>query len=141
MPVTESVEYAKFNTIGLKNRPDSIQAEGRARFLNDEVVFVGDESSSDAVSLLPLPKGALVDLARSFIIGGAMSGVSVDIGTSGSTDNLADGVSLASAGSRPFDASEVNMVEVTGDGGLTLTVAGGSPAAVSQRVSVCYYVR
>ena len=55
MPVTESAEYAKFNTIGLTKRPDSIQAEGRIRYLNDVVTLVGDETTG-SVSLLPVPK-------------------------------------------------------------------------------------
>lgn len=141
MPVTESTQYAKFNTIGLTQRPDSIEAEGRIRYLNDVVTFVGDETTGVAVKLLPLPKGALVDLAKSTVIGPAMSGVSIDLGVNGAeTTNMVDGLSLASAGTRVVSGDDVPLLEVT-DGALTLTVAGGTPAAVSQRVSIAYYVR
>jgi predicted transcriptional regulator len=60
MPVTKSTEYAKFNAVGLNQRPDSIQAQGRIRFLNDTITLIGDETTG-VVNLLPLPKGALVD--------------------------------------------------------------------------------
>lgn len=140
MPVTESTQYAKFNTVGLTQRPDSIEAEGRIRFLNDNITFVGDESSSDTVACLPLPKGAMVDLSQSAFVGPAMSGVTFHLGCNGTTDNLADGVSVDSAGTRIFDADNTGLIEVT-DGTLTLTVAGGSPGAVTQRVRVAYFVR
>lgn len=141
MPVTESTQYAKFNTIGLTQRPDSIEAEGRIRYLNDVVTFVGDETTADAVTLLPLPKGALVDLSKSTVVGGAMSGVTIDLGVnSGETTNMVDGLNLASAGTRVVNDDIVPLLEVT-DGALTLTVAGGTPGAVSQRVSIAYYVR
>jgi len=141
MPVTKSTQYAKFDTIGLTQRPDSIEAEGRIRYLNDVVTFVGDEGLADAVTLLPLPKGALVDASKSTVVGGAMSGVTIDLGVnSGETTNIVDGLNLASAGARVANDDLVNLIEVT-DGALTLTVAGGSPGAVSQRVSIAYYVR
>lgn len=141
MPVTESTQYAKFNTIGLTQRPDSIEAEGRIRYLNDVVTFVGDETTADAVSLLPLPKGALVDLSKSTVVGPAMSGVTIDLGVNATENtNMVDGLNLATAGTRIVNDAIVPLLEVT-DGALTLTVAGGSPGAVSQRVSIAYYVR
>ena len=45
MPVTKSTEYAKFDNIGMNQRPDSIQAEGRIRYLNDVITLVGDETT------------------------------------------------------------------------------------------------
>lgn len=137
----ESTQYAKFNTVGLTTRPDSIDAEGRIRFLNDKVVFVGNEGASDTVTCLPLPKGCKIDLSQSALIGAAMSGVTVDLGVNGDTDNLADGQSLASAGTRILDANAVDLVEVT-DGSLIMTLDGGTPAAsAAVLVRIAYYVR
>ena len=141
MPTTESAEYAKFNTLGLKKRPDSIQAEGRARYLNDVIVFAGGETTAGTVNLLPLPKGAMVDLSKSTIVtSDTITGVTVDIGTNGSTDNLADGLDIATAGTTVFDATAVDLVKAA-DATL-LTIAGGTTSANDTiRVSICYYVR
>lgn len=140
MPVTKSKFFAKYDLPGNTQRPDSIEAEGRIRYLNDEITFVGDEAADDEVLLLPLPKGAFVDLTKSYIIGVAMTGVTVDVDTNAGTTILTSALSLATAGSRVFDADANGLVEVT-DGRLALTVAGGSPGAVTQRVSVAYYIR
>lgn len=139
MPVTESTEYAKFNAIGLNQRPDSIQAEGRIRYLNDVVTLIGDETTG-VVNLLPLPKGALVDPTKSEFIITASTGMTVDVGVAGTADNLADGVALTSAGATVFDASAVDLVEAT-TGALTLTFKSGTAVAGAIRVSVAYYVR
>lgn len=139
MPVTESTEYAKFNAVGLNQRPDSIQAQGRIRFLNDTITLIGDETTG-VVNLLPLPKGALVDPTKSYFILTATTGMTVDVGVAGVADNLADGVALTSAGSTVFAANEIDLVEAT-TGDLTLTFKSGTAAATTIRVSVAYYVR
>lgn len=139
MPVTESVEYAKYNAVGLNQRPDSIQSQGRVRYLNDVITLVGDETTG-TVNLLPLPKGALVDTTKSYFILTATTGMTVDVGVGGVVDNLADGVALTSAGSTVFAANEVDLVEAT-TGALTLKFVSGTAAATTIRVSVAYYVR
>jgi hypothetical protein len=139
MPVTKSTEYAKFNAVGLNQRPDSIQAQGRIRFLNDTITLIGDETTG-VVNLLPLPKGALVDPTKSYFILTATTGMTVDVGVAGVADNLADGVALTSAGSTVFAANEIDLVEAT-TGDLTLTFKSGTASATTIRVSVAYYVR
>ena len=142
MPVTKSKQYAKFDTLGLTQRPDSIVAEGRICFLNDEITLVGDEAANDEIKLLPLPRGALVDPARSQIITSGSTGVTVDIGLSGDADNIADGIALTTAGSRPCNASAVDLVKVEDEGELLLTVKSGAAiASATFRVSIAYYVR
>lgn len=140
MATTESTQYAKFNTLGLTQRPSSIDAEGRIRFLNDLVTFEGGETAAAEVSCLPLPKGAKVDLSQSAFISPGHTGVSLHLGCNGSTNNLADGVSIATAGTKVFNANAVSLVEVT-DGTLTLTVEAGTLAASDDvLVRVAYYV-
>lgn len=138
MPVTKSTEYAKFDTLGLAQRPDSIQAEGRIRYLNDVVTLVGDETTG-TVNLLPIPKGALIDPAKSYFITSASTGMTVDVGVAGVADNLADGVAVTSAGTKVFDANATALIASSGD--LTLTFKSGTAAASTLRVSVAYYVR
>lgn len=138
MPVTKSTEYAKFDTLGLAQRPDSIQAEGRIRYLNDVVTLVGDETTG-TVNLLPIPKGALIDPAKSYFITSASTGMTVDVGVAGVADNLADGVAVTSAGTKVFNANATALVASSGD--LTLTFKSGTAAASTLRVSVAYYVR
>lgn len=140
MPATKSQLQADYATNG--NPADGIKAAGRVRFLNDTVTFVGDESSGDVIALLAnIPAGALVDPAKSSVIGAAKSGVTLDIGTTADPDAYADGVSIASGGTRFFDAAAVSLVKVAAEADLTVKVAGGSPSAGAQRVSIAYYVR
>tara|TARA_R110000823_G_scaffold309584_2_gene433918 strand:+ start:1896 stop:2315 length:420 start_codon:yes stop_codon:yes gene_type:complete len=139
MPVTESAEYAKFNTIGLTKRPDSIQAEGRIRYLNDVVTLVGDETTG-SVSLLPVPKGCLIDPAKSFFITSATTGKVVDLGVNGVVDNIADGISVTSAGTKTCNPNATALVEAT-TGEVALKFVSGSASASTLRVSIAYYVR
>jgi hypothetical protein len=138
MPVTKSTEYAKFDNIGMNQRPDSIQAEGRIRYLNDVITLVGDETTG-VVNLLPIPKGALIDPAKSYFITSASTGMTVDVGVAGDPDNLADGVAVTSAGTKVFNANATALVESSG--ALLLTFKSGTAAASTLRVSVAYYVR
>jgi hypothetical protein len=140
MPVTKSTLQADYANNG--NPADGIKAAGRIRFLNDTVVFEGDESSADIVALLPnLPAGALVDPAKSSIVGPAQSGVTVDLGTTDASNSYANSVSIGSAGTRYFDTDGFDLIEVAAGSDLVLTVDTGSPVAGSQRVSIAYYVR
>lgn len=140
MPVTQSKLQADYANNG--NPADGIEAAGRVRFLNDSITFVGDESSDDVVTLLGnLPAGALVDPAKSSVIGGAQSGVTLDIGTTADENAYGNGVSIASAGTRFFDTDGHELIKVAAEADLKVTVAGGSPTAGTQRVSIAYYVR
>ena len=140
MPVTKSILQADYADNG--NPADGIKAAGRIRFLNDTVVFVGDESAADVVALLPnLPAGALVDPAKSSIVGPAQTGVTVDLGTTADSNAYGASVSVASAGTRFLDTDGFGLIEVASEADLILTVAGGLPVAGSQRVSIAYYVR
>tara|TARA_R100001463_G_scaffold10301_10_gene30236 strand:- start:2625 stop:3047 length:423 start_codon:yes stop_codon:yes gene_type:complete len=140
MPVTKSNLQADYANNG--NPADGISASGSLCYLNDTITFVGDESANDEITLLDnLPKGALVDPAKSAIIGAAASGVSLHIGSSTDDEGYGSSVSIASAGTRPFDANGVALIPVDASGGLRATVAAGSPGAGSQRVSIAYYVR
>ena len=140
MPVTKSTLQADYADNG--NPADGIKAAGRIRFLNDTVVFEGDESATDVVALLPnLPAGALVDPAKSSIVGPAQSGVTVDLGATDDSNVYANSVSIATAGTRYFDTDGFDLIEVVPGSDLILTVAGGSPVAGTQRVSIAYYVR
>ena len=140
MPVTQSKLEADYANHG--NPADGIEAAGRIRFFNDSITFVGDESSDDVVTLLSnLPAGALVDPAKSSVIGGAQSGVTLDIGTTAEENAYGNGVSIASAGTRFFDTDGHALIKVAAEADLKVTVAGGSPSAGTQRVSIAYYVR
>lgn len=140
MPVTKSILQADHATNG--NPADGILAAGRLRFLNDTIVFVGDESATDVVALLPnLPAGALVDPAKSSVIGPAQSGVTIDLGTTADSTAYGNSVSIASAGTRFLDTDGFALITVAAEADLTVTVDGGSPSAGSQRVSIAYYVR
>lgn len=140
MPVTKSTLQADYADNG--NPADGIKAAGRIRFLNDTVVFEGDEGAADVVALLPnLPAGALIDPAKSSIVGPAQSGVTVDLGPSDAANTYANSVSIATAGTRYFDTDGFDLIEVPAGSDLVLTVDGGSPVAGTQRVSIAYYVR
>lgn len=141
MATTKSVEYAKFDTLGLTRRPDSIQAEGRARYLNDVIEFESADTVATKVKLLPLPKGALVDLSKSAIItADTITAVSVHVGTDGEQDNLASSLSIATAGTKIFSATQVDLVEAKGD--LILEISAGTVTKGDKiRVSICYYIR
>ena len=142
MPVTEGKQYALFSTPGLKRRPDSIEADGRQRILNEIVEFVGDEPAGHEVKLLSIPRGALVDLTESTVIADADASCVIDLGCDDETDNLIDGLALDGAGTKAFDATAVELVENKTDKPLKLTVSGGAPpAAGAVRVRVAYYIR
>ena len=122
-------------------RPDSVEAEGRARFLNDTVIFDGAVTAGDYVALLsPLPKGALVDPSRSTVVAtAALSGVTVDVGIEGVDDNVVAGASVATTGIK--DGVAGNLIKVVA-GVPKLKINAGTPALDSEvRVSLCYYVR
>ena len=140
MPVTKSILQADFADNG--NPADGIQTAGRIRYFNDTVVFVGDESAADVVALLAdLPAGALVDPAKSSIVGPAQSGVTVDLGTTDTPTAYGASVSIATAGTRFLDTDGYALIPVASEADLILTFAGGSPSAGAQRVSIAYYVR
>jgi hypothetical protein len=140
MPVTQSELQKDYAING--NPADGILAAGRLRFLNDTITFVGDEGADDVIALLPnLPAGALVDAAKSSVIGVSQAGVTLDIGTTAEADAYGDGVSIASAGTRFFDTDGSVLVEVAAGADLIATVKAGSPSAGQQRVSIAYYVR
>ena len=137
---TKSTLFEQFDR-ATSIRPDSIEAEGRVCYLNDTVVFDADNVVTDVINLLPgIPKGALVDLAKSEVIGAAMTAVTVSIGTTADIDLIGTDIALNAAGTRAFDADAPALVEWPG-GDLLLTVSGGDPGASTQRVSVAYYVR
>jgi len=140
MPVTQSKLQADYANHG--NPADGIEATGRVRFLNDSITFVGDEGSADVITLLGnIPAGALIDPAKSSVIGGAQSGVTLDIGSTANPDAYGNGVSVASAGTRFFDTDGHELIKVAAEADLKVTIAGGSPTAGTQRVSIAYYVR
>ncbi len=122
-------------------RPDTVEAEGRARFLNDTAVFDGVVTSGDYVTLLtPLPKGSLVDPARSkVIVKSALSGVTVSVGVEGVDNNIVSSQAATSAG--VFGGAAADLIEVA-DGNPKLKLEAGTPADGAEiRVSICYYVR
>jgi len=140
MPVTQSKLQADFANNG--NPADGIEAAGRIRYFNDTITFVGDEGANDEITLLDnLPTGALVDLAKSTIIGVAQAGVTLHIGHATDDEGYAASVSVATAGTRAFDTDGAALVPVPAERGVRVTVAGGSPSAGDQRVSIAYYVR
>ena len=146
---TQSTQYAKFDTIGLKKRPDSIYAEGRARFLNDVIETTTDNAATNEIYILRPPKGALIDKARSFVFveTAPASTVTIDIGVASDKDNLCDGLDVTSAGKAFFNtvtgAAGADLVEMTGDDDYLVVTLNTmtTPAAGKLRVSICYYVR
>lgn len=145
---TQSNLQAAYATVGGTQRPDSIEAEGRIRFLNDIVETTVDNVATDEITLLPLPKGAKVDRRRSFIYveTAPASTVTCDIGFSGDKDELCDGANIASAGKVDFLAGSgalgADLIEVPAGEDLILTLnTMTTPAAGKFRVSIAYYVR
>jgi len=122
-------------------RPDSIEAEGRVRFLNDSVIFDGVVSSGDTVALLsPLPKGCLIDPARSMVVvDTALSGgTAADVGVEGVADNIASAVDLGTVGSVAGQGALITAQA----GNVKLTLTNGTPDnGDTIRVSIAYYVR
>ncbi len=120
-------------------RPDSIEAEGRIRFLNDTVTFDGQVTSGDTVALLsPLPKGCLVDPVRSLVIIAGASNGSADIGVDGVDNNIVSALDLSSPA---VTRGEGELVKVDA-GDVKLTLTGGTPSdGDTLRVSIAYYVR
>ena len=140
MPVTQSNLQAEYANNG--NPADGISASGSLRYLNDTITFVGDEGANDEITLLDnLPKGSLIDPAKSTIIGDAQSGVTLHVGHSTDDEGYGSSVSIATAGTRPFDTDGAALIPIPNAGGLRVTVGAGSPSAGSQRVSIAYYVR
>jgi len=122
-------------------RPDSIEACGRVRFLNDTAVFDGAVTAGDYVDLLsPLPKGAQIDPSRSKVIAkSGLSGVSVSVGTEGVDANIAGTTDVSSAGIN--DGLAADLIPVVA-GNPRLKIVAGTPAADAEvRVSIAYYVR
>lgn len=141
MPVTKGQEFKKFDTLGLTRRPDSIQAEGRIKYLNEKVIGEGGEANAGVVKLLPIPKGCLVDPTQCAIIGGAVTGLSVTVGTAADPDKYGT-INAAAAGTKVFNASAVDLIKVEDeDLQLTFTAAGSFTTNSAIRVRMAYYVR
>lgn len=150
MPATtESTQYAKYNTPGLITRPDSIDAEGRPRMLNDVIVTTTDNAAADEIKILAPPKGAYIDKSASFLVVEAAPAatVTVDIGTESDKDAFCDAANVASVGKVDFNvvtgAAGANLVEYTGDEDYLVVTLNTmtTPAAGTVRVCLVYYVR
>jgi hypothetical protein len=148
MPTTKSVEFAKFDNASLKSRPDSIQAEGRVRYLNDIIDTTAANGAADVITLLPLPAGALVDRRRSFIYVEIKPAATVtcDIGMTSDPDGFCDGTDLAVVGKFDFAAGTgalgADLVEVLPDDPIILTLNTMTTPQIGRiRVSIAYYVR
>lgn len=145
---TKSTEYAKYDTLGMTSRPDSITAEGRIRFLNDIINTTADNSATDVITLLPLPAGALVDKRRSFIHVETKPAATVtcDLGFTSDPDGICDGANLAVAGiiqmKEGTGALGSDLLAVPKSDPLILTLnTMTTPQIGKVRVSIAYYVR
>ena len=109
-------------------RPDSIEGDGRVRYLNDIIDTTSANVDTDVITLLPLPAGALVDIRRSFIYVETKPAATVtcDIGMTSDPDGFCDGANLAVVGKIDFAAGTgalgADLITVLAEDPLILTL-------------------
>ena len=115
MATTKSDIYTIQSQATGDNRADGRLLSGKVRQAQATVTFVGDEDANSAlISLVELPKGAIVDPSQSYLLHEACgTGVTVDVGF-GSDPNgktFLDTVTIAPV--TIADGDEVIQIDIT----------------------------
>lgn len=127
MATTKSDIYATQSATGTgDNRADGRLLSGKVRQAHATVTLEGDEADAAVISLVELPKGAIVDPTQSYIIHEDLGGtISADVGFASDADGLTlnAALDLSAAGKTFLDAVSVAPVTIAdGDEVITLTL-------------------
>tara|TARA_R110000803_G_scaffold100274_7_gene168413 strand:+ start:543 stop:992 length:450 start_codon:yes stop_codon:yes gene_type:complete len=115
MATTKSDIYTIQSQATGDNRADGRLLSGKVRQAQATVTFVGDEDANSAlISLVELPKGAIVDPSQSYLLHEACgTGVTVDVGFGSDPNGLtASTLDLSSAGKTFLDTVTIAPVTI-----------------------------
>ena len=130
MATTKSDIYEIQSQATGDNRADGRLLSGKVRQAQATVTFAGDEDENSAlISLVELPKGAIVDPSQSYLLHEACgTGVTVDVGFSSDPNGLtASSLDLSSAGKTFFDTVTIAPVTIAdGDEVIQIDITAAS---------------
>ena len=146
MATTKSDIYTIQSQATGDNRADGRLLSGKVRQAQATVVLAGDEDTDTFISLVELPKGAIVDLSQSYIIHEAMgTTITVDLGFSSDPNGLtASPLDLSSAGKTFLDTVTIAPVTIAdGDEVIQIDIASAASlnAAAEMRVVITFVDR
>ena len=146
MATTKSDIYTIQSQATGDNRADGRLLSGKVRQAQATVVLAGDEDTDTFISLVELPKGAIVDPSQSYIIHEAMgTTITVDLGFSSDPNGLtASPLDLSSAGKTFLDTVTIAPVTIAdGDEVILIDIATAASlnAAAEMRVVITFVDR